>query len=250
MASVFLSPSTQEYNPYYDGKGSEEYYMNLLADYIEPYLKASGISFGRNDPEKRVGGSIAASNAGNYNLHLAMHTNASPPSNAGGQRGIDVYYYKDSAAGKKAAEITAANLAAIYPLPDRVRALPTTTLAELKLTRAPAVLAEIGYHDNKEDAEWIRSSLKQIAKAIALSAAEYLNVPLKTPGGGKPLGKGIVATGGGRLNIRQKPDLQSDIIAQAQNGSELMLLSLENKWYQIEQNGKRGYAFSKYIRRI
>ena len=44
MAFLYLSPSTQEYNPYVNG-GNEEYYMNLLADELEPYLRASGISF-------------------------------------------------------------------------------------------------------------------------------------------------------------------------------------------------------------
>ena len=48
MASLYLSPSTQEYNKYYDNSGSEEYYMNLIADAMEPYLLASGISFTRN----------------------------------------------------------------------------------------------------------------------------------------------------------------------------------------------------------
>lgn len=50
MPSVYLSPSLQEYNPYIDG-GNEEYYMNLIADAMEPYLRASGIDFRRNDPD-------------------------------------------------------------------------------------------------------------------------------------------------------------------------------------------------------
>ena len=48
MASVFLSPSTQEWNPYLTG-GNEEEYMNFVVDGMEPYLKESGIFFGRND---------------------------------------------------------------------------------------------------------------------------------------------------------------------------------------------------------
>ena len=31
MPKIYLSPSTQEYNPYITGSGSEEYNMNLLA---------------------------------------------------------------------------------------------------------------------------------------------------------------------------------------------------------------------------
>ena len=45
MPSVFLSPSTQEYNPYITGAGSEEYFMNLIADAMEPYLTANTIRF-------------------------------------------------------------------------------------------------------------------------------------------------------------------------------------------------------------
>lgn len=48
MPTIYLSPSTQEYNIFYDGEGSEEYYMNLIADAMEPYLVSSGIEFVRN----------------------------------------------------------------------------------------------------------------------------------------------------------------------------------------------------------
>ena len=48
MPSIYLSPSTQEYNPYITGAGSEEHFMNLIADAMEPYLTANTIRFGRN----------------------------------------------------------------------------------------------------------------------------------------------------------------------------------------------------------
>ncbi|MFR7474277.1 MAG: peptidoglycan hydrolase, partial [Christensenellales bacterium] len=50
MPRIYLSPSTQEWNLYING-GTEEYYMNLVADAMEPYLLASGISFTRNTPD-------------------------------------------------------------------------------------------------------------------------------------------------------------------------------------------------------
>ena len=49
MPSVFISPSLQEFNPYVDG-GNEEYYMNLIADELIPYLLSSGLAVGRNSP--------------------------------------------------------------------------------------------------------------------------------------------------------------------------------------------------------
>ena len=65
MASVFLSPSVQEYNPYITG-GNEEQYMNLIADEMIPYLEASGIHVTRNNPDEPVAAAIEASNAGSY----------------------------------------------------------------------------------------------------------------------------------------------------------------------------------------
>ena len=126
MPRIFLSPSTQEYNPYVTG-GNEELYANLIADAMEPYLRASGIDFTRNDPNGSVSTSIAASNAGNYDFHLAIHSNAAPANLAGMLQGPDVYYYRDSSRSRAAAEIFANNLKLIYPNPDLVTAVPTTS---------------------------------------------------------------------------------------------------------------------------
>ena len=70
MPIIYLSPSTQERNYYVTG-GTEEQYMNQLADLMVPYLDASGIRYTRNTPSMTAASSIAASNSGNYDLHLA-----------------------------------------------------------------------------------------------------------------------------------------------------------------------------------
>ena len=180
MSSVFLSPSTQEYNLYVTGN-NEEYYANLITDAMLPYLRASGITYGRNDPSGTVSTSIGLSNAGNYDLHLAIHSNAAPENLAGMLQGPDVYFYKESSKGKKAAEIFANNLKLIYPNPSLVAAIPTTSLVELRRTRAVAVLVEVAYHDNLEDANWIISNIENIARNLSLSVADYLGVPFVEP---------------------------------------------------------------------
>ena len=48
MPTIYLSPSTQEFNEYANGLGTEEEWMNRLADAMEPQLTASGIRFTRN----------------------------------------------------------------------------------------------------------------------------------------------------------------------------------------------------------
>ena len=180
MPSVYLSPSTQEYN-LYAGGGNEEYYTNLITDAMIPYLRASGITFSRNNPGGTVSNSIADSNAGNYDFHLAIHSNAAPESLTGQLRGPDVYYYRDSSAGRRDAEIIANNLKLIYPIPSLTTVVPTTTLVELRRTKAPAVLVEVAYHDNIDDANWIRGNIEAIGRNLALSVADILGVPFVEP---------------------------------------------------------------------
>ncbi len=170
MPFLFLSPSTQAGNPYVT-EGNERLWMNRIADRMEPYLRASGINVTRNDPEGTVGTSIRASNAGNYDFHLALHSNAAPPQSAGTVRGIDLYYYPGSTDGLRMANILADNLREIYPLPQRVRPLASTSITEIRRVRAPSVLAELGYHDNRADAEWIENNLEAIARSLTLSSA-------------------------------------------------------------------------------
>lgn len=179
MPRIYLSPSTQEFNPYVIG-GNEEFYMNLIADAMEPYLYASGIEFTRNTPDMTAASSIAASNAGNYDLHLAIHSNASP-TGLGERRGSEVYYFPTSQNGRRLAEIIANNLEMIYPVSNGVRAIPTTTIGEVRRTRAPAVLVELAYHDNVDDASWIRDNIDSIARNLVLSLTDYFGIPFRVP---------------------------------------------------------------------
>ncbi len=178
--SVFLSPSVQDFNIYVTG-GSEEYWMNQVADAMIPYLQASNIRFGRNNPDGTLSEAIAASNAGGYDFHLALHSNASPPATPGAFRGPNVYYYAYSDNGRRMADLIAANFMTIYPDPSLVITVPNTTLAELRQTTAPSNLVEIAYHDNWEDANWIINNIDPIARALALSLTEYFGIPFVEP---------------------------------------------------------------------
>lgn len=79
------------------------------------------------------------------------------------------------------ADITADKFREISQTPDKIQTLPTTTLAELRRTTAPAILIETAYHDNIDDANWIKENTDEIAKAIAEAIADYFGVPFVTP---------------------------------------------------------------------
>ncbi len=242
MPTIYLSPSTQEFNPYYGG-GNEEYYMNLIADAMEPYLAASGIQFVRNTPEMTAASSIAASNSGVYDLHLALHSNATASGN-GTARGTEVYYFPSSSEGKRFADILAENMQMIYPLPDRVRTVPTTSLGEVARVRAPGVLVEIAYHDNPQDAQWIRENIDRIAATIVLSLTEYFGIPFNMP---VPITVANVATNGGNLNVRTRPSLDAFIVGKIPNGSEVTVYATVPDWTLVGYNGIVGYVSSQYI---
>lgn len=180
MPRIYLSPSLQEFNPVING-GSEEELMNLIADAMEPYLNASGIEFVRNDPEMTLGEAIAQSNANPIDFHLAIHSNAAPESVAGTRQGPVVYYYSTSPYGKEMAEEIGEQMREIYPDPSKVQVLPTVTLRELRRTNAPSALVEVAYHDNWEDANWIRENIDPIARALTRSLTEYFGIPFVEP---------------------------------------------------------------------
>ena len=240
MPNIYLSPSTQEFNPY-SGGGNEEQYMNLIADAMEPYLAASGIRFTRNTPDMTAASSIAASNSGNYDLHFALHSNASATGTA---RGIEAYYFPASERGRRFAEIVARNLQLIYPLPNSSRIVPTTSLGEVKRTRAPGVLVEIGYHDNPEDAQWIRNNVNTIAENLVLSLTEYFGIPFNYP---QPIYVANVATRGSNLNVRYTPSATAPIVGSIPNGSEVTVYANLPNWSLVGYNQTVGYVRSDFL---
>lgn len=246
MPEIYLSPSTQEFNPV-NGGGNEELYMNLIADAMIPYLNASGIRYKRNTPDMTVASSISESNSGNYDLHLALHSNAAAGEKAGKVRGTEVYYYPSSSNGQRAAEIIANNLKLIYPLPQNVKTLETVSLGEVARTKAPGVLIEFAYHDNYEDALWIRNNINAIAQNVVLSLADYFDIPFIMPGVER---SGRVSTEGGNLNIRNAPSVSSSVLVKVPNGATVKIYSDYGNWRVIDYNGVVGYANAKYIREI
>lgn len=218
--------------------------MNRLADAMVPYLVSSGIQYDRNTPQMTAASSIAASNRGRYDLHLALHSNAAPEGRYGQVRGIIVYYYPGSVQGRRAAEIVAENLKAIYPLPNLVRAEPTTAIGEVRRVRAPSVFIELGYHDNADDATWIKGNLDPIARNIVLSLTEYFGIPFLTP---VPPQNAVVDVSWGYLNIRSRPEVGAPVIAKAYDGARLIVINQWQNWYLVRFDGVVGYASQDFV---
>ncbi len=243
MPFLFLSPSTQDFNLYVT-TGNEQYWMNQLADRMEPYLAASGINVTRNNPSGSAATSIRQSNMGSYDFHLALHSNAAPENLSGQLRGIDAYYYPGAQYGEAMAQLVVDNLKPIYPLPDRVQTRTSTAIGELRRTKAPAALIEIGYHDNPQDAAWLTENLDEIAAAMSRAVAQYFGLPFLQPQG---VQTGVVTTERTPLNLRGGPGTAFPVLMRVPNGTPVEVLNQYDGWYVLRVGTLLGYADSRYV---
>jgi N-acetylmuramoyl-L-alanine amidase len=112
MPIIFLSPSTQE-NEYVTG-GNEEYYMNLIANAMVPYLRANSIDFARSNPGASIDEIIEQSNKRIYDLYLALRSGTSPQGAEPPLRGLNVYHYAYTpVGGERAARYISIKFSAI-----------------------------------------------------------------------------------------------------------------------------------------
>lgn len=244
MPILYLSPSTQENNLYVTGSGSEEYWMNRLADAMIPYLNSCGIRYRRNSPDMTAGSSIRQANSGWYDFYLALHSNAAAEENYGNVRGVIAFYYPSSTQGKRAAQIFVNNLRGIYPLPDKVVTRATTSLGEVRDSKFPAVLLELGYHDNVLDAQWVENNTSAIAQNLVLSLTELFDLPFIWPI--DPI-QGQVNVDFGTLNLRSRPSPTASVIANMRDGAMVTIYGRWQGWYVVHYGQQVGYAAARFI---
>ena len=123
-------------------------------------------------------------------------------------------------------------------------ALPIS-IGEVRQPRAPSVFIELGYHDNEDDATWIKNHLDETARAIVLALTEYFGIPFLTPSGSRR--QGVVDVDWGYLNIRSRPSTSAPVIAKAYDGARLTILNQWQGWYLVSFDGAEGYANSDYV---
>ena len=171
---IYLSPSAQEYNIGYGDFGSEEYRMNRIADLVEKMLKNQGYTVYRNNPNEKLSQIVRESNEINPDIHVALHSNAS--GDGFNAQGPEIFANRPNTPGDRLANLIYNEIMQIYPDPTKGRGvLHTSSLYEIIRTNAPAVLLEVAFHDNPDDAEWIINNESQIAQAIVNGINSYFS---------------------------------------------------------------------------
>lgn len=171
---IYLSPSAQEFNIGVGDYGSEEFRMNRIANFVESKLKSLGYTVYRNNPNNSLRQIVNESNSISPTIHVALHSNASGP-NANGS-GPEIYANRQNTPGARLAQDIYDKIIEIYPDKSKGRGvLYTNSLYEVINTLAPAVLLEVAFHDNEEDANWIIQNEEKIAQAIVDGINNYFN---------------------------------------------------------------------------
>ncbi len=176
---VYLSPSTQEANRFVAGGITEEQNSNAVTDILERALREKyGITVYRNRPDMSLSQMIADSNAKKPDIHVAIH------SNAGGGRGAEVYAYiieGKVSNSEMLARYIYEEFEVITPSADRgVKNGRTAKLGEVIYTNAFAVLVEMAFHDNPEDAAWLIANRQACATAYEKGICRYFGIQYKT----------------------------------------------------------------------
>lgn len=178
MPDVYLSPSVRHFNQGFGTYGTEEARMNLIADVVELELQRNGLTTARNNPAYDLTATVADANAKNPDIYVAIRSVAGNY----GEQGATVFYYRPNTNGQRLAEDIYEYLSAVTPTEDRgvqegASAYGGLGYYELRKTRAPAVIIEVGHHSNPQEADFIVSHVYEIGVAIARGILQYFGQP-------------------------------------------------------------------------
>jgi N-acetylmuramoyl-L-alanine amidase len=148
--------------------------MEILVQKNIELLKKQGYTVYRNNPDEKLSEAVKKSNEVNPDIHVSIHSNASGQGyNA---QGPEIFANRANTAGDRLANAIYDEIIEIYPDPSKGRGvLYTSSLYEIIRTNAPAVLLEVAFHDNKDDANWIINNEDEIAQAIVNGINNYFS---------------------------------------------------------------------------
>ena len=163
MYKVYLSPSTQSKSFGVENYGVEEFRMNQIADAVERILLQDGdYAVFRNVTGMTKEEIIKDSNEVGPNIHVAIH------SNYGNRPGCECYVkVGDEASNGFGKEVYKEVLSLHYNKNIDNGIIYDENIIEINKVESPAILIEVGCHDNNDDAMWITGNIDNIGRAIA-----------------------------------------------------------------------------------
>ena len=167
---IYISPSSQPANLYAVGDTNEQVQCRKIGVELEKQLAARGFT-AKAGLSGTMYTRVADSNDMGADLHLPVHTNAFD----GKVAGLRIMVSKLGGEAEQVAKAIMNRLAPITPgTSDGISVQPD--LYEVKSTKAICVYVEVGFHDNKDEAQWIIDHTEDIAEAMAQGLCDHYGV--------------------------------------------------------------------------
>ena len=144
----------------------------MIADVVERILVSSeDFVVYRNRRGMNKETIIKESNTLNVDIHVAIH------SNYGGANGPECFPKTNSERSNGVAKEIYKGLKNIYYDKNIDNGITyNNKLVEIMSVNSPAVLVEVGYHDNEKEVEWIINNIYSIGEAIAYGIIEGMKL--------------------------------------------------------------------------
>ena len=172
---IALSPEDRSSNTYhpqalYQGRSTNEHeQMCRCADLLEKELLRCGFAV-KNMQYGNMYDRVADGNVWGADLYIALHTNGFD----GTVAGTRVHCYP-SDKSRKIGKLIQDRIAPLSPGKSE-KLVESSGLYELKATKMAAVLPEFGFHDNREEAQWLVDSMDEIARETAMAVCDFFGV--------------------------------------------------------------------------
>ena len=174
---IYISPSSQTEHKYAVGNTNEAVQCRKIAVKTVEALERCGFEAKTNTTEgKTMYDRVRESDAWGADAHIPIHTNAFD----GEVAGFRGFYYKAGGAGHKLVAAIEDTVAPITPgTSDGLSAQPK--LYEVYASKAPCAYLELGFHDNKDEAQYIIDHADELAEAICKGVCKYYGVEYDAP---------------------------------------------------------------------
>ena len=143
-----------------------------VSDLVAGYLTAAGVEVVGSLQSDSLHEVVSASNRVDADVFISIHCNACN----GSANGTEVWHYYGSGAGEKLAQCIQNQIVDALGTVDRgvKGAKPGVNgLYVLNNTGATAVLVELAFIDNEQDAQLLRDKQDEFARAIARGVTDY-----------------------------------------------------------------------------
>lgn len=243
MSKVYIAPGHGGADPGAIGNGFKEKDLNLtIGKYCAEYLKAQGVTVKMSrtkDIDPGLNNRAREANAWGADLVCEIHINA------GGGDGAEVYYSIVGGTSKTMAQNIEAEIKKIGQnsrgIKTKKNAQGKDFLGIIRMTKAPAVLVECAFIDNKKDIAIIdtKAEQKKMGEAIAKGILKTL---------GKKEEEFKVKVTDAALNVRSGPGTNHVIKTVIRDKGIYTITETSGSWGKLKSGA--GWISLNYCRRL